>query len=227
MNAEKSKPIRLNIPFYRQHYEFTCGPASLMMAMKYFDANLPLTRNVEMDIWRESNMIEIYGTSRFGLAYSAATRGFCARATSNTGGIDYVDRLALPIEDLNEEMLKLLFNERKARCKKLGVEEKLEAITSESIYNSLASGHIPLVVTNALFLRGENLPHWIAITGIDDKFMYFNNPLSAKQRNKKFLLSNLEKVIGYQGDQSMVEIWKAKSLFFLGAFLGIAVTKGN
>lgn len=30
----------LKVPFYKQHYDFTCGPASLMMAMKYFDEHL-------------------------------------------------------------------------------------------------------------------------------------------------------------------------------------------
>ena len=60
------------------------------MAMKYFDKSLHLTKSLEIDIWREANMVEIYGTSRFGLAYSAVTRGFKARVTSNTGKIDFV-----------------------------------------------------------------------------------------------------------------------------------------
>jgi uncharacterized membrane protein YraQ (UPF0718 family) len=33
MQAERGASIHLDIPFYRQHYDFTCGPASLMMAM--------------------------------------------------------------------------------------------------------------------------------------------------------------------------------------------------
>jgi uncharacterized membrane protein YraQ (UPF0718 family) len=32
MQAERGASIHLDIPFYRQHYDFTCGPASLMMA---------------------------------------------------------------------------------------------------------------------------------------------------------------------------------------------------
>ena len=78
MSADHSRPIHLKVPFYRQHYDFTCGPASLMMVMKYFDNNLHLSKDLETDIWREDNMVEVYGTSRYGLAYSAAVRGFYA-----------------------------------------------------------------------------------------------------------------------------------------------------
>jgi hypothetical protein len=179
-----------------------------MMAMKYFDEHLHLTKDLEIDIWREGNMVEVYGTSRFGLAYSAAVRGFCARVTSNGNRIDFVDRLVPPIKELNTQVLKLHFYERRARCRKLGVEEKQEIITAQVIYNSLLSNHIPLVVTNAIFCRGENLPHWIALSGVDDKFVYFNNPLDANPLKRKFLPSTLQKVVGYRGEQSMVEVWK-------------------
>jgi predicted double-glycine peptidase len=57
MEAERERAIHLKVPFYRQNYDFTCGPASLMMAMKYFDKQLRLTKDLEIDVWREGNMI--------------------------------------------------------------------------------------------------------------------------------------------------------------------------
>ncbi len=208
MDSKQTGSVNLQVPHYKQHYDFTCGPASLMMAMKYFDKQLPLTKSLEIDIWREGNMVEIYGTSRFGLAYSAAVRGFHARVTSNTGGIDFVDTLVPSIEDLNTQMLKLHFYERRARCRKLGVEERQKTISSQIIYNALLQNRVPLIVTNALFCRGENLPHWIALVGMDSNFLYFNNSLALSPHKRKFKLSNLQKVIGYRGDQSMVEVWR-------------------
>jgi hypothetical protein len=144
------------------------------------------------------------------MAYSVAIRGFHARVTSNTNGIDFVDRLIPPVKDLNLQMLNLHFDERKARCRKLGIEERQETITNETIYNSLLSNHVPMLVTNALFCKGENLPHWITVTGIDDKFVYFNNPLDVSPRKRKFNLSILHKTVGFRGNQSMVEIWRQK-----------------
>ena len=68
--------IKLLIPFYRQVSQFTCGPACLMMAMKFFQPSLNLNRKLEFDIWREANLVESYGTSKEGLALAAARRGF-------------------------------------------------------------------------------------------------------------------------------------------------------
>ena len=210
MSADYSRSIHLMVPFYRQHYDFTCGPASLMMAMKYFDNNLRLSKDLETDIWREGNMVEVYGTSRYGLAYSAAVRGFYARVTSNTDRIDFVDRLIPPVENLNMQMIKIHFDERKNRCKKLGVKERRHAITEKLIFDSLLSGHVPLMVTNALFCESENLPHWVVVTGLDERYVYFNNPLDLSPRKRKLALSEFHKFIGYRGDQSIVEISKPK-----------------
>ena len=208
MKPKNKEPINLKVPFYKQHYDFTCGPASLMMAIKYFDNNLNLGKDLEIDIWREGNLVEVYGTSRYGLAYSAAIRGLNARVTSNTDEIDFVDRFIPPLKDLNMQVLKLHFNERRHRCRKLGVNDRQLAITENIIYDALLSGHIPLVVTNALFCEKENLPHWVVITGIDNRFVYINNPLDTNSRKRKLALSALQKVIGYVGEQSMVEVWK-------------------
>lgn len=121
MPLKQRRLIRLRIPFYRQHYDFTCGPVSLMMAMKYLDSDVLLTKDLEIDIWREGNMVEVYGTSRYGMAYSAAIRGFDARVTSNTGGIDFVEKLIPPVNSLDAQVLKLHFYERRARCRRLGL----------------------------------------------------------------------------------------------------------
>jgi hypothetical protein len=208
MQAKHGASIHLEIPFYRQHFDFTCGPACLMMAMKYRDYNLRLGNDLEIDIWREGTLVAVPGTSRFGLAYSAAVRGFSARATSNTGGLDFVDKINLPLNEPDMEILRDQFHERRTRCRKLGVREREETITAEILRKSLFSNHVPLIVTNTRFFSNENLPHWIAVTGIDDKFMYFNNPSDANHRKRKTGLPDLQEFVGYHGTQSMVEVWK-------------------
>ena len=120
-----------------------------MMAMKHFDEHLSLTKDLEIDIWREANMVEMYGTSRFGLAYAAAIRGFCAIVTSKSNSIDFVDTVCRSISNLNQQALKLHFYERRARCKKMGVQERHRTITGQVIYDSLLSKHVPLLVTSA------------------------------------------------------------------------------
>lgn len=208
MQAEHGASIHLSIPFYRQHYDFTCGPASLMMAMKYHNHDLRLGKDLEIDIWREGNLVAVCGTSRYGLAYSAAARGFSARVTSNTGGIDFVDKFVPPLDGPAMQLLEEQFYERRARCRKSGVRERQQTITGKILRESLFSNHVPLIVTNTLFYSKEDLPHWVAVTGIDDKCMYINDPSDARPKKRKIGLPALSEFVGYHGDQSMVEIWK-------------------
>lgn len=208
MHAKRRTPVHLDIPFYRQHYDFTCGPASLMMAMKYLDNDLHLGMDLEIDLWREGNLVAVLGTSRFGLAFSAAVRGFSARVTSNTGGLDFVDKFDPPLDGPAMEILRGLFYERRARCRKLGVWERQQSITEKTLRESLFSNRIPLIVTNSLFNCMEDLPHWVVVTGIDDKFLYFSSPSDTRPKKRKTGLPTLPEFVGYHGEQSMVEVWK-------------------
>lgn len=200
--------IHLDIPFYRQHYDFTCGPACLLMAMEYLDHTLHPGRDREIDIWREANLVAVLGTSRVGLAYSAAVRGFSAGVSSNTGGLDFVDVFAPQLSEPDMQLLRDLFYERRTRCRKRGVRERQETITGETLRKSLISNHVPLIVTSTRFFSTEDLPHWIVVTGIDDKFLYFHDPSDTRRRRRKTRLNVLLEFIGYHGAQSMVEVWR-------------------
>ena len=208
MQPNHGASIQLNIPFYRQHYGYTCGPACLMMAMKYLECDQRLEKDREIDIWREGNLVAFCGTSRYGLAYSAAVRGFAARVTSNTGGIDFIDKFVPALDDLAMQLLIEQFHERRTRCRKSGVRERQQTVTGKTLRESLFSNHVPLIVTNTLFYGKEDLPHWVVVTGIDDKFLYFSSPSDARPRKRRIGLNALQEFIGYHGDQSMVEVWK-------------------
>lgn len=209
MQTERGASIYLDLPFYRQHWEFTCGPASLKMAMKYLDDGVRLGSDLEIDVWREANLVAARGTSRYGLAYAAAVRGFSAQATSNTGGIDFSERLVALLDPPDMELLRAQFFERRARCRKMSVRVRQETITGRTIRRSLLLNHIPLIVTSALFYCEDDLPHWVAVTGMDDAFLYFNSPDDPRPRKRKIGLAALDQFVGYHGDQSMVEVWRS------------------
>jgi hypothetical protein len=177
--------------------------------MKFLDPDLCTGKDLEIDIWREGNLVAVLGTGRYGLALSAAMRGFHAHLTSNTGGLDFVDTFNPPLNKPDMAMLKDLFHERRTRCRKLGVRERQEMITGKTLRKVLFLNHVPLIVTNTLVFGAEDLPHWVAVTGIDDKFLYFNNPADTRPRKRKIGLAALQEFIGYHGAQSMVEVWKS------------------
>src|SRR5690606_29665203 len=45
------------VPYLTQSTEFTCGPASLLMAMAYFDIPSQSPQFEELEIWREATTI--------------------------------------------------------------------------------------------------------------------------------------------------------------------------
>ena len=73
-----------DIPWYQQTTEFTCGPASLMMAMASLDKSVKPHQALELDLWREATTIFMTsghgGCHPVGLALAAQRRGFKARA---------------------------------------------------------------------------------------------------------------------------------------------------
>lgn len=207
MQAKHRPSIQLNIPFYRQHFDFTCGPACLIMAMKYLKPGVRPGKDLEIDLWREANLVAVCGTSRYGLAFSAATRGFSARVTSSTGGIDFAEKFIPSLDAPAMELLREQFSERRARCRKLRVRERQATITGRTLRVALFSNHVPLIVTSSRFCGGEDCPHWVVVTGIDDKFLSFYSPSDVRPKKRKTGLPALQEFIGYHGDQSMVEIW--------------------
>ena len=202
MQAVHRPLIHLNIPFYRQHYDFTCGPACLMMAMKYLEPDVCLGKDLEIDLWREANLVAVCGTSRYGLAFSAVTRGFSARVTSSTGGIDFADKFVPSLDDPAMELLREQFSERRARCRKLQVHERQATITGRTLRKLFFHITVPLIVTSSRFCGGEDCPHWVVVTGMDDKFLYFRSPSDVRQKKRKTGLPVLQEFIGYHGDLS-------------------------
>lgn len=198
------------VPFYRQHYDFTCGPAALMMAMKYFWHRLELTKELEIDIWREANMVEVYGTSRYGLAFSAATRGFDVRIFTNLRGAGYFRKIEPMIGKIDRTHLNYFLMERKERCRKLGIKElRVTQISTALLKASVSIDAVPIILSNTEFFSAEDAPHWLAIADLNESQIYFNNPLSRSGR-QGVPISQLGQILGYKGDQCMVTVNSAK-----------------
>ena len=169
-----------------------------MMAMKYFDEKLELSKELEMDIWREANMLESYGTSRYGLAFSAVKRGFGVRIYANIRGAGFVKKIEPMIGKVDYHLLGFFLEERRKRSVKLGAKESnATRITENLLRRTLQSGSVPVVLSNTEFFSAEDIPHWIVISGIDESLLYVNNPLDRKAE-RSVPLASLDCVIGYK-----------------------------
>ena len=203
----KSKSsLHLRIPFHKQTSQFTCGPASLLMAMKFFQPTLRLTKGLELDIWRESNLVESYGTSKEGLAVAAARRGFSAYTMGISRKHSFIDEISHEIPSVDKGVLEFLYRDIRSKFHAMGLSNVNRPIKLQTLKALLTKSHIPLFLTStSLFGGKEDLPHWIVLTGYSDNALYVNNPLS-KEPNTRVERERLERNLGYRGIQCAVVI---------------------
>ncbi|MGE0080871.1 MAG: peptidase C39 family protein [Thiohalomonadaceae bacterium] len=179
------RPNMAHVPYYQQTLEFTCGPAALMMAMKVLDERINLDRSLELRLWRESTTVFMTsghgGCGPYGLALSAYNRGFDVEVYVNDEGALFVDSVR---------------NEEKKEVIRLVHEDFLEELASKPIpihYRQLSlqetkekfnAGAIPVVLISSYRIYKEKFPHWVVITGFDDRFVYVHDPYVDVEQGK-------------------------------------------
>lgn len=185
---------RLNVPFYQQSTDFTCDPACLMMALKYFFPRIKLSRELELDIWRESYGIGIPGCMPQGLACSALTMGLNATLICKKEKILEISKKIAQGENKKIALFtsKLLFE--KAKMKGMNIIDKAPDLND--IEKALKNKEIPLVMINMILLHKQDSPHWIVVSGIDKKNICINDPYDREgkdlliERNKFLQMMN-------------------------------------
>ncbi|CAK0760178.1 Ribosomal-protein-alanine acetyltransferase [Gammaproteobacteria bacterium] len=173
----------VRVPYYQQTMDFTCGPAALMMAMQALDPDLTLDRKLETRLWRESTTIFMTsghgGCGPYGMALSAYHRDFDVEVYLNAATSLFIDSVRSP---------------EKKVVMRLVEEDFLEEIRSSSILvhdNGLSlgeleerfrSGWIPVVLISSYRIYQEKFPHWLVVTGFDERYIYVHDPLVEPDR---------------------------------------------
>jgi ribosomal protein S18 acetylase RimI-like enzyme len=172
----KAKP-RLNIPYYQQGTEFTCGPASLLMAMKTFHPKVEMSLTEELDLWREATTIFMTsghgGCGPHGLALAADRRGFKAELYLSHVHTLFIDTVR---SKEKKNIIELVHKswEKKIIERKIPVHRKRLSIPD--IKEILKSGGIPIVLITTYHFDFHRVPHWVVITAYDDHFVYIHDP---------------------------------------------------
>ena len=177
--------MKLDIPFYLQSTGFTCDPACLMMALKYFYPEIKLSEGLEFEIWREAYGIGIPGCMPQGLAFSALLRRLKATLICKKEKIiEISDKLAS-----GENKKITLFTSEKLleEAKGRGMEIIDKNPDLEDMERAIKDSKVPIVMIHMNLLYGEDSPHWVVVTGIDKKNVYINDPYN--KNGKDVLIS--------------------------------------
>ncbi len=166
------------IPWYQQSTDFSCGPASLMMAMASFDnEQFPFSQELELDIWREATTIFMTsghgGCHPVGLGLAAHRRGFNTQVYLNKETALFVDGVR---NQHKKDIMTAVDQHFRQQAEQIGMAVNLEEISQNSIEDWLKQGSVVIILISTYRMDGKKTPHWVTVSGIDDKCLYVHDP---------------------------------------------------
>lgn len=173
-----------NVGFYHQTTDFTCGAASLMMAMNALNSKIKMSQSLEIQLWREATTIFMLsghgGCGPRGLALAAQKRNFDVEIYLSTKDFLFLNS----VRDLKKkEIMKMVQQDFEEQIKEKNIKVKTKRVTFELVSKLVHEGSIPLVLISSYLLTGTKTPHWIVISGVDDNFLYFHDPYLSEDQS--------------------------------------------
>lgn len=179
------KPELVKVPYYQQTLDFTCGPSALMMAMQALNTNLNLDRSLELRLWRESTTIFMTsghgGCGPYGLALAAWHHGFDVEIFVNDQEVMFID--SVRSQD-KKEVVRLVQQDFLNELAELPVRIHYGVIGVDELERQFLAGGIPVVLISSYRIYQEKFPHWVVVTGFDERYIYVHDSYVDEQHNK-------------------------------------------
>ena len=165
------------IPWYRQTTEFTCGPASLMMALRALDKRYTFNREEELRLWREATTIYMTsghgGCHPLGLALAASARGYASEVWISHRNPLFVDSVR---SEEKRAVIETVHRDFVRAAKHAGIAVHYREVSQQDLDEALKSGGIPIVLISTWQMDRKRTPHWVVVSAIDEQFIYLHDP---------------------------------------------------
>lgn len=179
------EPDVVSVPFYEQTLDFTCGPSAVMMAMKALNKDIELDRALELRIWRESTTVFMTaghgGCGPYGLALSAHHRGFDVEVFVNRETPFLLDSVR---SEEKKEVMCLVEQDFLREMREAHIPVHYEQLSLDEVRRKFEAGGIPIVLISSYRIYKEKFPHWVVVTGFDDRFVYAHDPYVDYEKGK-------------------------------------------
>ncbi|MDD1622176.1 MAG: GNAT family N-acetyltransferase/peptidase C39 family protein [Methylococcaceae bacterium] len=170
-------PQHRSVHWLRQTTPFTCGPASLMMAMHGLNRNYRPSQEEEINLWREATTIFMTsghgGCHPVGLALAAKRRQFRVEVWINQSGTLFID--GVRSED-KKQVVELVDSCFKREAEEQGVAIHYANITQNDLTTAFEAGAIPLILISTFSMDRRKAPHWVVMSGFDNDCLYMHDP---------------------------------------------------
>lgn len=190
------------IPAYvRQKTEFTCGPASALMALAHASGHTPqqVSHDLreEMDLWRESTYS--LGVGPYGLAAALARRGQSVEViVTHEGPVVGLTRAHAASPAARRAIHRYHVDEARA----LGVRDRIGPCSLADLRAALEQGNGVIVLVDLEDLNGEQTPHWIYVWGLSGEYTLIHDPWNDEQFGETWVETWAEAI-------SLDQLWKS------------------
>jgi ribosomal-protein-alanine acetyltransferase len=166
------------VPYYQQTLDFTCGPSALMMAMKALKPEIELGRKLELRIWREATTIFMTsghgGSGPYGLALSAWRRGLAVDLYVSDPSAPFLDSVR---SEEKREAMRIVHEDVMEELAGTGIAVHHRTLSADDMARAVADGAVPVVLISSYRIYREKFPHWVVVSGADERFLYVHDPL--------------------------------------------------
>ncbi|MBS1213888.1 MAG: N-acetyltransferase [Proteobacteria bacterium] len=148
-----------------------------MMAMKALQPDLQLDRKLELRIWRESTTVFMTsghgGCGPYGMSLSACHRGFDVELFVNDDGALFINSVRDPEK---RTVIRLVQEDFVEELRHLPVKIVYGALSVGDLQSKMEQGGIPVVLISSYRIYQEKFPHWVVVTGYDERCFYVHDP---------------------------------------------------
>jgi ribosomal protein S18 acetylase RimI-like enzyme len=166
-----------SVHWLRQNTPFTCGPASLMMAMHGLNRAYQPSKEEEINLWREATTIFMTsghgGCHPIGLALAAKKRNFRVEVWVNQAGTLFIDSVR---GESKKQVVELVDSAFKREAQEQGIKVHYANISQSDLISAFRSGAIPLILISTFRMDRKKAPHWVVMSGYDDDCLYMHDP---------------------------------------------------
>lgn len=168
---------RLDVPYYAQSSEFSCGPACVLMTRAFLDNDpFALCRTEEFTAWRRTCMIGLGGSDAFGLALPFVDRGYQVKVYNEHVPTIPKDLLLTFLTEEDARLTELSSRMARGELQQAGVEIVQAPPDLATIEQALTDDWVPNCLVGMQEVHEEEVPHWVVVFAIDEETVTFHDP---------------------------------------------------
>lgn len=168
---------RLDLTYYPQSTDFTCGSAAVMMALYFLKAGIELSQQTELQIWRESTTIFMTsghgGCGPHGLALAAHRRGCEVEVWVSQKDPLFLESVR---SEHKKQVISLVQKSFEEEIEQTDITMHYAVPDIDTLKQRIDEGSVPLALISSYRLASSKAPHWVVISGYDDRFIYIHDP---------------------------------------------------